>query len=338
MEAQREELKKTRVNTTLVQQARRKKAQRPQFDKDDMSLDALVQALVKPFRSDSKINPRSSNLRDTHIIAIVLLLATNALDLVGILTRITQRFAYFAELSARDTVELTNKFGRRICDALRAYELPITRELRGRDWYYSITRAAAYDYLRNLFPRTLTDTTFAGEDEFTAQFFGLPAELRNMIYDMVFTFPASGVRVTYDVLGGSMITTMTREMEEQVDPHAWDEYASRGNLYRHNRVNLLLRSSQSVAGVHALAHVNQAFRAETEHLFFKLNRIHFLGAQELRDFMNHTHPNRRPLVKKISVNYVEKDLKVAAGTFQKLARFWQVEDFSMHIDEDVASA
>ncbi|KAK4892408.1 hypothetical protein LTR27_009064 [Elasticomyces elasticus] len=316
MEAQREEPNKTRVNTTLVQQAGRKKPQRPHFDKDDMSLDALVQALVKPFRSDSKMNPRSSKLRDTHIVAIVLLLATKALDLVGIITRITQRFAYFAELSARDTVELTNKFARRICDALRVYELPITRELRGRDWYYSITRAAAYDYLRNLFPSTLTDTTFAGKDDFTTRFFSLPPEVRDMIYDMVFTFPASGVRVTYNVLGGSMITTMTREMEEQVDPHAWDEYASRGNTYRHNRANLLLRSSQSVARVHALAYVNQDFRKDTEHLPFKLNRIHFLSAQELREFMNHMHPNRRPLVKRISVNYVKKDIKIAAGEVQ----------------------
>ncbi|KAI7222385.1 hypothetical protein KC333_g1135 [Hortaea werneckii] len=149
-----------------------------------------------------------------------------------------------------------------ISEAFTEYELPI-RESQLMDEkrstsHWSVTTQAARVYLRHwLEPER--DGVFA--------FLDLPPEIRNTIYELLFTFPSSGIHVQEaDERKGFDVFFLERIDEHGPCGRKWSNSLVKGNEF------IIKRSMDNIL---ALLCVNRQVYEEAMPLFYMLNTFHF---------------------------------------------------------------
>lgn len=128
----------------------------------------------------------------------------------------------------------------------------------------------------------------------TLPFLELPAELRNAIYEMLFTFPAEGIAVaqrTCDALPGLLVH---RRREDEFVPHRV-EYLDFGS----NQGELLI--DQDTLWFEILR-VNRQIREEALPLFYGLNHFCCIDPKATSAFLHKLNPDKLKFVRDIRLN------------------------------------
>ncbi|KAK5127418.1 hypothetical protein LTR85_006757 [Meristemomyces frigidus] len=179
-----------------------------------------IEALMAPYRDNSQAPP----FTDAEIIAMILLFVGTPLTFTMLLARISSRFLFFSMLAAQDAIAGRQNLVERFADASRQYDLPVIH----RNGTYRMDENEGLFFLRKWYdslPCSLVRNHNLTSQPF--RFFDLPRELRNVIHDMVFGFPRSGISI--DVASRAhrnsskhRATVMTRHLTNQCGYDAWD--------------------------------------------------------------------------------------------------------------------
>ena len=153
-------------------------------------------------------------------------------------------------------------------------------------------------------------------------FFRLPAELRSVIYDMVFQYPIGGLLVPY---GGGVFETMTQSLTEPFSTAAWHgrKWWSHHGYY-----------TQSFSNVLQLLLVNKQIHEEAFPCFFRLNLFYFATCRAAYDFLNGLVPYRRQHISRIAIHYSRRDTEYGPRVFDYLASLPNLQKLYVNIDED----
>jgi len=155
--------------------------------------------LVQPHRASLEAPP----FADAQIAAIILLLAEGPLSQEQLLFQITSTFAHFAPEAAsasayfhpkiRDNSRLhRDHIVKRFQEALRLYDLPLRVSQNPDNSEYILQSDTLGAFFLGL-PTTLNRYNRYTDAPF--RFLDLPPELRNNVYEKLFRFPVSGIRI-----------------------------------------------------------------------------------------------------------------------------------------------
>lgn len=220
-------------------------------------------------------------------------------------------------------------------DALNheSYELPIyeTGEETGV-WYTTTGEAMSLltpimaDLFPKCYPRETSETHF--------DFFKLPAELRNNIYDMVFTHPDGVLEVNGGFAGNANITLNTYGVPYKSESreaillwmlNAEKQCAEETMWYE-------LSSTSEILEPLAIC---QQFNQEASASFFGRNTFYANELNSLHTMLSALLPSRRQLITSLAFAYWPNlgDTKVAAETFAMLAAMPRLRAIRILIDE-----
>ena len=193
-----------------------------------------------------------------------------------------------------------------LTEALRSFELPVT-ETSDQDEsdppLYEMSTAGARFILRN----RITVATQSG-----FPFLRLPAELRSIIYEMVFAYPSSGLLL--DPPQGLWtppeisLTTVTRNMSSKFSFELCDTYS----------YETALRVAPPRKAL-ALLQVNKQIFAEAVSCFYRINSFFCFGADTMLLALKTLSPSRRQYLHHLALNYPVQHAQSGHELFEILA-------------------
>ncbi|KAI7154807.1 hypothetical protein KC349_g7415 [Hortaea werneckii] len=182
-----------------------------------------------------------------------------------------------------------------ITEAFTEYEVPICesrRVIERRDTsFWSVTTQAARVYLRD---------RLKPEREGVFPFLDLPAEIRNNIYELLLTFPSSGVHVQEsedDDEEGFDVFFLQRIDEPGSCGRKWSDSLCKGTQF------VIKKSMDDIL---ALLYVNKQVYEEAMPLFYMLNMFHFdTDSLELRKLAWSMPNSRFEYLRKLHLDLTE---------------------------------
>jgi hypothetical protein len=168
----------------------------------------------------------------THLVAMALYLSPRPMTEREVLKWILANFKFYAKLGSeaisetistclprdypqhRDAIELDD-FRTKFSDAFQRFELPlIITDIDPKQMQYAMTDGTARQCLDRCFGQRIDATRF--------DFFALPAEIRNTIYEMVWTYPKAGIVVS-QLSGSTSLLSRSYDADIAFFPshHSW---------------------------------------------------------------------------------------------------------------------
>ncbi len=185
----------------------------------------------------------------------------------------------------------------------QCYEVPITvvGKTPDDDELYTTSVAAAEHALADLFPRPWSGKPFP--------FFELPAELRDAIYQYVYSYPKSGVLPTQLV---SSVRTpwrfrvLTRSFDEDFSQEAWNEGIRRlRNSGKNPSYDITLLTART-HDIFAPLLACKQFYEEAMPIFFNINRFSFPHPYSLHHSLSLLAPTRQKHITRVSFEYTDE--------------------------------
>jgi len=167
--------------------------------------------------------------------------------------------------------------------ALQRFDIPLKVHPQGDDeTTYGMSETDCHRFLAE----------YAGfEDPAGAfPFFALPPELRNTVYELVFQFPVSGVRISTS----GVIVTVTRSMDQDYSFQEWRDALDKNEFV----------VGTSVGKALAPLRTNRQFYQEATPYFYQLNQFRFIDSQDMSNSLQKVHAERRKLIERISFQVV----------------------------------
>ena len=143
-------------------------------------------------------------------------------------------------------------------------------------------------------------------------FLKLPAELRNTIYEMVLTFPATGFDIGDRVHTRHGVVLSQRETDKWPEPLAWSTH----------RVNDILHSAP-MQKVLALLSVNKQLYNEAMPYFYQTNFFYFGNIEIFTKFMNRVPKARLHYLSDVYISMPYISLSLYHSVFDKIP----IDDF-----------
>ncbi|KAI7543269.1 hypothetical protein KC331_g7492 [Hortaea werneckii] len=176
---------------------------------------------------------------------------------------------------------------------------------------------------------------FDPEDEFSNRFLGLPPELRNIIYNMVFQLPKSGLNL-YRKTGPDeprYFSMMTRSLNERKPLDSWESF-------RFNSTDFIRSFPTSV--LLSLLQVNKQIYLEAVGLFYYKNHFYCYGFADLHSFVKAISSpkpvlgiDRSQFINHLSFNFNFEDRKKAAEVLKVVfEKFYNLKELGVYIDEE----
>ncbi|KAI6907940.1 hypothetical protein KC334_g4839, partial [Hortaea werneckii] len=199
-------------------------------------------------------------------------------------------------------------------DCLQLFDWDITTTLdRNSHPLISLPDSVASILVTDIHPVLLLPVNrFDPEDEFSNRFLGLPPELRNMIYNMVFQLPKSGLNL-YCKTGPDeprYFSMITRSLNERKPLDSWESFRFKSTDFIRSFPTSVLLS---------LLQVNRQIYLEAVGLFYYKNHFYCYGFADLHSFVKAiSSPNpllgidRSQFIKQLSFNFNFEDRKKAA--------------------------
>jgi hypothetical protein len=162
-------------------------------------------------------------------------------------------------------------------------------------------------------------------------FLGLPAELRTIIYEMVFQYPASGLwldRYRWDRDHTARFQVASKHFAEEFsqDGRALDIIRRYGQ-----------RFGQSSQEALSLLSVNRQIYEESLPIFYRNNLFYCPKVTKLGQYLRGLAPARRQHLRQIAFKYLPQDVDVTPAAFQYLGSLPNLRKLYVEIDEDVWS-
>lgn len=189
---------------------------------------------------------------------------------------------------------------------------------------FTISAVNADIYLRPVIGDPYSDSTK------TFDFFGLPAELREVIYEMVFAYPKSGLEPTSRI--DSRFRVSSRSFEEGLDFKTWE-----GTLAKRTQQNhILYLFTKSISNILAPLTINRQFYEEAMPIFYRINHFRFTDVHGLDSFLSGLAPARREHLAHISFYYSSytTDEKFAENAFKLLSEIDYLRRLDIRIFEN----
>ncbi|KAK5711746.1 hypothetical protein LTR15_012341 [Elasticomyces elasticus] len=209
--------------------------------------------------------------------------------------------------------------------ALNTFDTAFNVVGRGDDVKYTVSTAAIYEVLNGL---------STGPSHGECLFFKLPAELRNTIYEMVFSYPRSGLRCPRDgpYEGFGLLTLDMHAMADQAD--RWDESDSHLPQYFHDPGDLGLRTASVQELLSPLLTCRQFFH-EAMPVFYQINSFHFSSCSVLDSQLSALTLSRRKHIHHVSARATyEDDPKAIRSAFKQLAKMETLRTLNLRLDEE----
>ncbi|KAK5171366.1 uncharacterized protein LTR77_004510 [Saxophila tyrrhenica] len=199
------------------------------------------------------------------------------------------------------------------------FELPLRKEKRGDVKYYSVSPVTGELLLASILP-------FTTEKEPTKfDFFGLPAELREKIYEMVFGYPKSGLGTLHCY---GHFETLSKSGNEQF---SWDAWYKKWGASGKDRMETM-----RVRDILNPLLLNKQFYAEAMPTFYRINHFHCMSSSELERFLTCVAPERLEHVTHISFRYFGEE-KASSKAFSMLAKMKRLRRLDIKVIPDEAS-
>lgn len=301
-----------------------------------MDIRSQIEATIEPWRTGTD---RPPPFTCAELVVIALVLHERPLSHVYISFWVLRSFAFYERLG-REAVwtywsaDLGNeqdveRFGPARASGLRralcSYDVPVIAvdEEPGKDeevttetkWIVDPTKAMSYLCPR-LWPQEKTNGTFP--------FLRLPSQLRNVVYDMVFAFPPSGVQINcHEVEGSGTVYAASRSFHQPFDFDLWI-------------TNAEVLATRRVSDLRSLLLVNRQIRSEALYVFPSINTFYFRNASHLRWGLLSLSAGFRDNIRHIAFNHRAKHLDATAicEAFQSLAGMPQLRTLKIRVDQE----
>lgn len=225
-------------------------------------------------------------------------------------------------------------------DCLRLFDWDITTTLDGNSNPLislpdSVASILVTDIHRLLVLRPNRPNRFKPKDKFSNRFLGLPPELRNMIYNMVFQLPKSGLNLYVKTEFGEprYFSMITRSLNERKPLDSWESLRFKSTEFIRSFPTSVLLS---------LLRCNRQIYLEAVGLFYYKNHFHcfdFADLHSLVKAISSPKPllgiDRSQFVKHLSFNFEFGDRKKAVEALTAVfEKFYNLKKLGVYIDED----
>ncbi|KAK5171358.1 uncharacterized protein LTR77_004502 [Saxophila tyrrhenica] len=186
---------------------------------------------------------------------------------------------------------------------------------------YRLATSAGEQMLSSVFRRP------GAKDQSTFKFFGLSAELRERIYEMVFAYPSSGLEVCdrrstehapKSARGGFL--TLSRSWDDSFTWKKWN-FIAIGAM--NPPMNKILRPLL----------IGKRFYNEVMPVFYRINHFHFPDPHLLSWFAKNVAPTRLQRIAQISID-VRRDPRALDDAFFILSRLQNLRILDVKVDEE----
>jgi hypothetical protein len=213
---------------------------------------------------------------------------------------------------------------------LYEFETPVQLQYKGRLPTYTISAKSAERLLADILPSSQRDQSKHGD------FFGLPAELRNVIYEMVFGYPTSGLWLFMEHNGDEValdtrFRVISRSWEAAFTSEMWESYRER--QYTTGRLearNLIM--TKRLQDILSPLLVCKQFYEEAVGTFYRTNHFHFDNLEALFGMLIRLSPERQKHLAHISFRYNGCE-EVAPKTFKMLSEIENLRRLDILADE-----
>lgn len=238
-------------------------------------------------------------------------------------------------------------------DVYQCYETPVY--LFDKDWATNTLEAGWNVQLSDA--QVFLQQAIGEGSQTRFPFLKLPAELRNRIYDLVLSFPPSGVMAVNNSWHGyscanAFWTRAEASCPAPFDIESWilkayDEMSADvyNDMYNSlpipDKINYFIRDldldcfHQSCESKLALLLANKEICAEAMPFFYRANTFMFLSVSHLELKVRIMPAGRRKHLRSVAFSYVPEDVSVAVSAFRMLAAIPKLHN--IHIDVDEAS-
>jgi len=249
--------------------------------------------------------------------------------------RITSSFANYNDRIIEDAMHFRNSIATTFWYALRMYDLLLIVTKSKNIVKYSIASVTeGLFFLRKHVPSALTHPI--AQSSKYLPLFKLPPELRSRIYELVFRFPNSGIRVNGQAgrlkethrASDQKLFIMSRDMEKPVGCREWQ--VATNNTYPDRRLSLHPYFMDEAL---ALLLVSRQIHRETVGIFYSTNRFHSASIYDLENMLKALVPDRRNFLTHITFRYDEIYHEKALRLFPAVAKLKGPKKTGMHIDE-----
>ena len=135
------------------------------------------------------------------------------------------------------------------------------------------------------------------KDKTTFPFFELPAELRNCIYEYLFQYPRSGVRIGGSTLDSRRLTVLSRSSGDRFERNDWkhSQYDAGHTTWLLSKSMTVLRllRTKIIAEILSPLLVNSQFFRKAVPIFYEVNQFHFKRADEVESALRSLALHRR---------------------------------------------
>ncbi|RMY77791.1 hypothetical protein D0862_13496 [Hortaea werneckii] len=212
----------------------------------------------------------------------------------------------------------------------------------------SLSDSAALNFLTNIQPLPMPPDTNQPRKVPRMSYMDLPTELRLNIYEMVFSFPKSGVRVCHKggtKLGSQELHMLTRSLNEVKSVTDWVYPAHVPPATRWQSPSSHARSL-SISTVLSLLCVNKFTYHDAIGVFYNINHFHCGDVRDMWGFLRGISPStgklpwelqvdRRQFIKRISFNFMCGKRSYNNQTFNAIADHCpKLTHFGVYINED----
>lgn len=219
-------------------------------------------------------------------------------------------------------------------DALRLLDMDVNITPRtDASPLISISDSAALNFLTNVHPLPMPSDTNQPRKVPRMSYMDLPPELRLYIYEMVFQFPKSGVRVRpkkQTKSGSQELHMLTRSLNEVKTVTDWVNSAPVPSATRWQSPNSHGRSLP-VGTVLSLLCVNKFTYHDAIKVFYSINHFHCWNARVLLGFVQGISPSTGKLPAALQIDR-RQFIKSISFDFQYSQRFYNIQTFNAVAD------
>ena len=291
----------------------------------DVDLRDKIEAAIHPWSNSSNKPPFAAG----ELIVMALVLHNEALTLRSIMRWLATSFRYYDTLvfssfwenlrydnysraQRRATAKTADEFKKEFEKTLNSYEFPVAklRDQTGED-RLSISIAAAQIHLAE---------RFGVEPQGTFPFLDLPPEIRSIIYEMVASYPQSGLILESDGLNKIEIRADTRDFSTSFSMPSSQSPSSSLTVNPHQTIFSLLRASKQI---------NEEFMS----CFFNLNTFRFRGLSSLLLVSKRIPQFQTQHLRHIAFKYNLHEGHIATEAFKWIASLDGLQRLDIHMDE-----
>ncbi|KAI7487071.1 hypothetical protein KC351_g2881 [Hortaea werneckii] len=277
-----------------------------------VSLANRIQKAIAPYKYNSMNPPFTPDEFFTMVIAVT----GRPVTKTQVLKWVFANFAFYRRMVEREFVgddssriPQSNIFRAKITDVLCNHELYLKKKsVQGEADTYIMTVASC----ERVLSRALPPHDERGKKAF--RLFDLPSELRNMILDLVFKYPQSGLRFDFPGLNSANINPSGR------DTWTW-------------RVLTNLSKTAKIKDVLAPLRVNKQFYEEAKGSFFAVNQFHFSSNLAMARLLAKIPESQRRHIHCLTLDYQIGSYKEAKKAIALLTTCG-LKKLNLHLDED----